>query len=82
MAKEAEKRHYEARLIKEALGKSHAERVMNAQAEPAWFEFHKSLARLEAVFEHRKLEHEVLNKEYLAQYANLKLDGSLIRKQE
>lgn len=77
---EAERKSVEARLIKEAMGKSHAEKLMNAQAESAWLEFHKRLARVEAVFEHRKLEHEVLDKEYLAQYSALKLDQSMIRR--
>lgn len=82
LSKEAERRNYEARLVKEAMGKSHAEKVMNAQSMDEWLGFHKSLARLEAIYEFQKLKFTVLEKEWQSQYLCLKLDAGLIRKQE
>lgn len=81
LAKEAERKHFEAVLIKTALGKSHAEKVINAQAEADWLTFHKELARLEAIFEFHKLKFEVLDKEFQARYLEAKLDQGMIKKQ-
>jgi hypothetical protein len=81
LAKEAERKHFEATLIRAAEGKSHAEKTVNAQATLEWVEFQVALARLEAVFEFQKLKYDVLDKEYQAAYLQLKLDGPLIRKQ-
>lgn len=80
LAKEAERKHFEARLIKAAEGKSHVEKVVNAQATSEWAQFQKELARLEAIFEFQKLKYDVLDKEYQAAYLQLKLDGPLIKK--
>lgn len=82
LAKEAERKHLEARLIQAAAGKSHAERTINAQASEDWLKFHKELARLESVFEFQKLKYELLDKEWLAQYMTAKLDDGLVKRQQ
>lgn len=81
LAKEASRKHFEATLVRAAEGKSHAEKLVNAQARLEWLEFQTALARLEAVFEFQKLKYDVLDKEYQAAYLQLKLDGPLIKKQ-
>jgi hypothetical protein len=80
LSKEAERKHFESNLIKAAAGKSHAERVVNAQATSEWLAFHKDLARLQAVFEFQKLKYEILDKEWLAQYAANKMDSAVIKR--
>lgn len=81
LSKESERKHFEAKLIKEARGKSHAERVTEAQSLDLWLEFHKKLARLEAIYEFQKLKFEVLSKEYQAIYLELKIEHQVIQKQ-
>jgi len=81
LLKEAERKHFEALLTKKADGKSHAERVINAQATKDWLLFHKELAVLEGDFEFQKLRYEILDKAYLAEHLSLKLDGSEIKRQ-
>jgi hypothetical protein len=81
LLKEAERKHFESVLIKAAEGKSHAEKVVNAQSTKEWLKFHKELARLKAVLEFRELEYDVLDKEYQAAYLQGKLDGKIISKQ-
>lgn len=80
LTKEAERKHFEATLIQGAAGKSHAERLINAQATKEWLEFQKALARFQAVWEFQKLKYEVLDKEWLAQYATLKSDAQMIKR--
>lgn len=80
LQKEAERKHFEAKMIQASDGKSHAERSMNAQATLAWLDFHKALARLEAIFEFEKLKYEILDKEWLAQYAANKMDSATIKR--
>lgn len=80
LAKEAERKHFEATLITSVEGKSIAEKTIKAQAMPEWLQFAKDLARLEAVYEFQKLRYEILDKEWLAQYASMKLDERTIRK--
>lgn len=81
LLKEAERKHYEAIEIAKAPGKSHAERVTNAQAAPEWLAFHVELARLETEFEHQKLRYDILDKAFTAEYLSLKLDADTIRRQ-
>lgn len=81
LIKESERKHFEAMLIRDAAGKSHAERVINAQAASEWVTFQRELARLEAVYEFQKLRFEILDKEWQSQYLTCKLDGAVIRKQ-
>lgn len=81
LIKEAERKHFEADLISKAEGRSHSERMINAQATEQWLKFHKDLARKEAIFEFQKLKYEILDKEWLAQYLALKSDESLIKRQ-
>lgn len=81
LAKEAERKHFEATMIMQASGKSHAERVVAAQSKQEWKTFHVELARLESVYEFQKLQHEIINKEWLAEHLERKLTEPLIRKQ-
>lgn len=81
LLKDAEKDHFEATLIIEAVGKSNAERVIQAQARIEWLEFHKELARLEAAYEFLKLKFRVLEHEFQSQYLETKLNEELIKKQ-
>lgn len=81
LLKEAERKHFEALLTKKAEGKSHAERVINAQANKEWLIFHKELAVLEGDFEFQKLRYEILDKAYLAEHLSMKLDGGEIKRQ-
>lgn len=81
LAKEAERKHFEAKLIKAAEGKSQAEKTVNAQATNDWLEFQQALARLEAIYEFQKLKAEILDKEFLATYAGLKSDERMIKRQ-
>lgn len=80
LAKEAERKHFEATLIREAKGKSHAESVIIAQATGEWLEFAVALARLEAEYEFQRLKFDVLDKEYMALYLEAKLNATLIGK--
>lgn len=74
LVKEAERKHFEASLIQGSKGSSHAERTINAQATSDWLEFHKALARLESLYEFEKFKLLILDKEYFAQYQQLKMD--------
>jgi uracil-DNA glycosylase len=80
-AKKAEKRNLEARLKKAALGRSQAEKVMLADATDEWLQFEKRLNRLEAEYDFQRDKLEVLNKEYQAQYLEIKDHERAIRKQ-
>lgn len=82
LLKESERRHFEACLIKGSEGKSHAEKVVNAQASPLWLDFHKGLSELEAIYEFEKLKYEVLDKAYFAEHLSLKIDHGLMSKNE
>lgn len=79
LAKESERKHFEATLIKSADGKSHADRTVEAQATEDWLVFHKELAKLESIFEFQKLKFEILDKEYLAEYATYKIEERVMR---
>lgn len=80
LSKDAEKKTFEARLIKDAEGKSHAEKTILAQATDDWLHFQKDLRRLEAVFEFEKFKLEILEKEWLAEYASLKSDERQLKR--
>lgn len=77
---EAERKTFESRLVKAAAGKSHAERLVNAQATEEWLVFHQKLARAEAIYEFERFKLEILDKEWLAQYSSQKLDEKAIRR--
>lgn len=64
----AEKKHLENRLIRDAVGKSHAERVTNAYASEEWNRFSLGLAELENIYEHECLKMEVLKTDYQTKY--------------
>jgi hypothetical protein len=78
LAKESERKTFESRLIQAAEGKSQAEKLMNAQATDEWLEFSKALARLEAVYEFEKFKLTILDREYQAQYLEIKDNGKQI----
>lgn len=78
LAKESERKTFESRLIQMAEGKSQAEKLMNAQATDQWLEFAQKLARLESVYEFEKFKLNILDKEYQAQYLELKENGKQI----
>lgn len=79
---ECERKHFEAKLVGEALGKSHAERMIHAQGSEEWLVFHKKLARAESEYEFIKLQFSILEKTWQSLYLETKLDGSVILKQE
>jgi DNA-binding transcriptional regulator GbsR (MarR family) len=79
-AKKAMKRNLEARLVKGAQGSTAKEREMNAFATEEWLNFETELNRLEAIYDFQRDKLEVLNKEYQAQYLELKDNASVIRK--
>lgn len=81
LAKKAMKRNTEATLLKEAEGDSQKAKEMNAHADPAWLRYEQELNRLEAIYEFQRDKLEVLNKEYMAQYLELKDNSQAIRKQ-
>jgi hypothetical protein len=80
LLKEAERKHFESVLVKNAEGKSHSEKVIYAQATNEWLEFHKDLARLESVYEFQKFKLEILEKEWLAEYSSRKSDERQIKR--
>lgn len=80
LLKEAERKTFEARLIRDAQGKSHAEKTVHAQATDEWLEFHKALAQLETDFEHHKLRYDILDKAFLGEYLGAKLDTDTIKR--
>lgn len=79
---EAPRKHEEAKLIKRAPGKSHAEKMTNAQAEPEWAELQLNVSKAEAEYEFEKLKFSILEKSWQSSYLDLKLDGSVIKKQD
>lgn len=78
----AHKDHFEQCLVKAAPGESNAEKLMNAKADEEWLKFHKKLARLEAIYDFERLKFSLLEKEWFRCQLELKIDQSLIRKQE
>lgn len=81
LAKEAERKTFEARLIQSASGKSHAEKCVNAQATEDWLEFHKALNRAKSVYEFQEFKLEILDKEWLGEYTSLKNDERQVKRQ-
>lgn len=77
----AEKDTFESKMIKQAEGKSQAEKRMNAEATEEWLEFHKRYARAEAVYEFEKFKLQVIDKEWLAQYQSQKDNDLVIKRQ-
>lgn len=82
LALEAERKHFEACMIRDASGKSHAEKVTNAQANAEWPVFQLKLARAEAVYELQKLKFSIMEKNWQSEYLTMKLDNAVIKKQE
>lgn len=81
LLKDAERKTFEARLVNQSIGKSHAEKVVKAQASDEWLEFHKELAALNCAYEFEKLKYDILDKAYLAEHLTLKLDAETISRQ-
>ena len=82
LVKEARRHHFESRLIQGATGKSVAEKTINARALAEWEAFQVELADIESRYQFELLKNELLNREYFAQLASLKIDAGLIGKQE
>ncbi len=82
LLKSAQRGHYEATMIREAEGKSHAEKANNAKTSAEWLEFSIALAKLESGYEFQKLKFQVMEKDWQSRYLSMKLDESLIKKQE
>ncbi len=82
LLKDAEKSHWEARMVNLAMGKSHAEKVNNAKAMPEWSGYHVELAKLESKFEFEKLKFSIMERDWQSQYLAMKLDETLIKKPE
>lgn len=80
LIQEAERKHFEASLVKGASGSSQAERITNAHAQAIYAEFHRALADLETRYNFELLKFSILEKDYFAQLAMLKLDHSQIIK--
>lgn len=81
LTKEAERKHYEATEVRQAEGKSHAEKVTIAQGSEAWLTFHCELARLESRYQFELLKFKVMEFEFQAQYLSQKQDGKEIKRQ-
>ncbi len=77
---EAERKHFESRLVKEAQGKSHSEKVTIAQSSKEWLEFHHKLARLESEYQFHLFKFKITELEFQACYLTQKQDGDIIRK--
>lgn len=87
LLKEAEKKHFEAKLVmaQEEIssdGKVIAFSIKQAKAYASneYLEFSKQLALLESKYENDKLVYEVLEKNYQAIYLETKIDNQLIIK--
>lgn len=80
LSKEAQRKFEEARLVREAQGKSHAEKVTVAQSSKEWLEFHRELAHLESDYQYELFKHEILKLEYQARYLLQKQDGDQIER--
>lgn len=76
----AYKKHLENKLIRDAVGKSHAERVALAYASEEWKTFSLKLARLEDTYEHESLKFEVLKTDYQTKYLLHKESEEQIKK--
>jgi preprotein translocase subunit Sec63 len=81
LLKEAERKHFEARIVKNSVGKSHAEKMINAQATVEWLNFQKELAVFEGAYEFEKLKYEILNMAWTSEYGTYKIEEGLIKKQ-
>jgi hypothetical protein len=76
----AEKKWLENKLIRDASGKSHAEKVTNAYASETWREFSLELADLENRYQEAVLRHEVLKADYQTKYLLHKETEAQIRR--
>lgn len=82
LSKKAEEGNLRSRLKNKAPeGASQAEKTTFAESTEEFLEFERSLKRLEAIYGFQKDKMEVLNKEYLAQYLELKDNAEVVRKQ-
>lgn len=76
----AYKKHLENKLIRDAVGKSHAERVTHAYASEEWRVFIIKLARLEDRYDHESLKFDVLKTDYQTRYLLHKESEEQIKK--
>src|ERR1700726_701497 len=80
LMKEAERKHYEARLLSEASGKSHSEKLTIAQSSDDWLKFHKELARLESIYQFDLFKYRILESQFQATYLQTKQDGEHMKR--
>lgn len=89
LLKEAEKKHFEAKLVIKQLElhnevnkyPSHTEALTRSFATEEYFKFSKELALLESKYENDKLVYEVLEKNYQAVYLETKQEQLFTLKQ-
>lgn len=81
LLKEAQRKSFEAGMIRRADGKSHAEKTTTAQDTKDWLDFHVHLSELETEFEFQKLRYDILDKAFQAEYLSAKLDADTIKRQ-
>lgn len=74
------RKHYEAKMVARATGKSHAERLVAAQASDSWRHQALRIAQFESSYEFEKLKLDILSKEYMALYLSFKIDNEVMRK--
>lgn len=82
LSMEASRKHFEAKLINKAQGKSTVEKTTVAQSTDEWLKFQQDLARLESIYEFHRLKFSIMEKAWQSEYLTSKLDGSMIGKQE
>ena len=82
LSMEASRKHFEAKLINKALGKSIVEKTTLAQSTVEWLKFHPKLAKLESIYEFERLKMSIMEKAWQSSYLTMKLDQSMILKQQ
>lgn len=81
LAKEAEFEAFEAAFQPLSIDEPENQRKRRAKATAEWSDLRKELARAKSVYEFRKDELSVMNKEYQAQYLELKDHEGFLKKQ-
>jgi len=85
LLKEAEKKHFEAKLVTKELDKTtkvtNQEALNRAYASEEYYKFSKELAELESIFEAERLMYVILDKTFQAIYLESKEELQFTRKQ-
>lgn len=82
LAKEVEFEHLESRWI-DALPEdmSEAAKKRKVRATEEWFKLSSEVARLKSIHQFQKFKFEIMNKDWLSQYASMKIDNEMIKRQ-